>query len=282
MPEPTFFLAGAPKAGTTSLFRCLAQHPDIAVAAIKEPCFFAPEVPVDAATSAHRASWEAYAALFHNAGTRRAIGEGSVAYFSSHSAPASIHARLPHAKILLMLRDPADRLFAHYSAARTSGARHASFGEWLDAEQRAEDARQPRWGAIWAGYYGAHLARYRSIFAPAQIHIELYEHFAASPDDVIARCFSFLDVDPTVTVDHRTRHNETTAPRWPALSKAARAVLEPVLPASAYTRLRGLSRKPRRLTPDREDRARAIALYQNDIASLLQITTHDLTHWLVP
>ena len=41
VPSPTFFLAGAPKAGTTSLFRYLARHPDVAVARVKEPCYFA-------------------------------------------------------------------------------------------------------------------------------------------------------------------------------------------------------------------------------------------------
>ena len=76
MPEPTFILAGAPKSGTTSLFRYLAQHPDIAVAAVKEPCFFAPEVPVDAETDAHRRSWQRYLALFEHAGSARAIGAG--------------------------------------------------------------------------------------------------------------------------------------------------------------------------------------------------------------
>lgn len=65
--EPTFFLVGAPKAGTTSLFRYLGQHPEIAIATIKEPCFFAPEVPVDRVTEMSRRSWDAYLSLFADA-----------------------------------------------------------------------------------------------------------------------------------------------------------------------------------------------------------------------
>ena len=41
---PNFFVVGAPKAGTTSLYHYLDQHPAIYMSPIKEPCFFAPEV----------------------------------------------------------------------------------------------------------------------------------------------------------------------------------------------------------------------------------------------
>ena len=43
---PNFFLAGVPKAGSTSLYRYLDQHPDIYMSPIKEPNFFADEVRV--------------------------------------------------------------------------------------------------------------------------------------------------------------------------------------------------------------------------------------------
>src|SRR5487761_1072864 len=41
---PTFFLVGAPKAGTTSLYHYLGQHPEIYLSPIKEPNYFASEV----------------------------------------------------------------------------------------------------------------------------------------------------------------------------------------------------------------------------------------------
>ena len=43
MPEPNFFIVGAPKAGTTSLYHYLDQHPDIYMSPIKEPCYFSLE-----------------------------------------------------------------------------------------------------------------------------------------------------------------------------------------------------------------------------------------------
>src|SRR4051812_18585104 len=41
---PNFFLAGAPKAGTTSIYHYLDQHPGIFMSAIKEPHYFADEI----------------------------------------------------------------------------------------------------------------------------------------------------------------------------------------------------------------------------------------------
>ena len=282
MPSPTFFLAGAPKAGTTSLFRYLGQHPEIAIASVKEPCYFAPELPVDAATDLHRQSWESYLALFAHAGQARAIGEGSVAYFSSATAAAAIHARLPGARILLMLRDPADRLFAHYSAARVARLTTAPFPEWIADTQRIEAARAPRWGSIHAGLYATHLDRFRACFPDAQIHVAFYEDFTSSPDAVLARIFHFLGVDATVTVDRSARHNVTTVSRAPALARPARAVLSQLLPARTIDRLRILSRTPARLSPSRDDRAHAIALYQHEITALSTMTGRDLSAWLAP
>jgi len=44
MRLPNFFLVGAPKAGTTSLYHYLDQHPEIYMSPIKEPCFFSTEI----------------------------------------------------------------------------------------------------------------------------------------------------------------------------------------------------------------------------------------------
>jgi Sulfotransferase family len=41
---PNFFVVGAGKAGTTSLYHYLRQHPQIYMSPIKEPCYFAAEL----------------------------------------------------------------------------------------------------------------------------------------------------------------------------------------------------------------------------------------------
>src|SRR5215217_7116747 len=44
MTMPNFFIVGAQKAGTTSLYHYLDQHPQIYMSPIKEPCYFSDEI----------------------------------------------------------------------------------------------------------------------------------------------------------------------------------------------------------------------------------------------
>src|SRR5256885_16068929 len=98
MPRPpNFFLAGAPKAGTTSLYHYLDQHPQVFMSPIKEPCYFSDEIrPEHLAAELQRPSglaeylagpmtekrfggpvcrWEDYLRLFERVQGAGAIGE---------------------------------------------------------------------------------------------------------------------------------------------------------------------------------------------------------------
>ena len=113
---PNFFIVGAPKTGTTSLYRYLCQHPQIHMSPVKEPCYFASDVRVERLSDAVQAparrrdeelraylsgpmsgpaptgiitEWADYLKLFQNAGARKAIGEASVCYLWSATAAAT-------------------------------------------------------------------------------------------------------------------------------------------------------------------------------------------------
>ncbi len=150
MPRlPTFFLVGAPKAGTTSLYHYLDQHPQVYMSAIKEPHVFAAEVREEnfdpelrrgiardtrgvrefLSGSMRRkrfsgivADWEGYLRLFADAGAELALGEASACYLWSPTAAERIAGRIPDAKILVMLRNPAERAFSQYLHGVGNGA----------------------------------------------------------------------------------------------------------------------------------------------------------------
>src|SRR5581483_10720192 len=165
---PNFFLVGAPRSGTTSLVRYLEQHRDVYMSPIKEPCFFAPEVldldpavraAFDRDASAVRAyldgpmtekrqdglvlDWTQYLRLFSGATGQTAIGEASMFYLASAQAAGHIHDRIPNARILVMLRDPSERLFSHYLSASVDGAISQPFMEWIDRQDALESERRP-------------------------------------------------------------------------------------------------------------------------------------------
>ena len=105
-------------------------------------------------------SWADYLALFGAVRSQRAVGEATTSYLATPGTAKRIRDRLPHARILMVLRDPVYGLFAYYVAARVAGA-SSSFRAWVEAERTKESARKPIFGVVWEGRYATHLRQYR-------------------------------------------------------------------------------------------------------------------------
>lgn len=115
MALPTFFVIGAPKAGTTSLHTYLDSHPQIQMSAVKEPRYFGGPENGIAYPADHVGSRETYEALFDPAFAVR--GESSTDY-ATHprrtGVPARIKAEVPEARFVYMVRDPVARTLSHH------------------------------------------------------------------------------------------------------------------------------------------------------------------------
>src|SRR5262249_11013082 len=103
---PNFFIVGAPRAGTTSLYIYLKQIPGIYMSPVKEPHYFNHEPG--------ERSRDEYLELFRAADTAVAVGEASVGYLRHPDAPLRIRANVPHAKIIMSLRDPVEKVYSQY------------------------------------------------------------------------------------------------------------------------------------------------------------------------
>lgn len=107
---PDFFIIGAAKAGTTSLYDMLARHPGIFLPARKEPEFFARD-------DLYAEGLENYAWLFEPARPDQLAGEGSTLYSLSPFFPetaARIARHVPRARFVYVLRQPVDRAYSFY------------------------------------------------------------------------------------------------------------------------------------------------------------------------
>ena len=299
---PTFFLAGVPKAGTTSLYFYLAQHPQVFMSPIKEPNFFAaadmlarPGVlrSLERDRSALRAylngprtrpawhdvfEWDDYLTLFRNARGETAIGEASVNYFFQPSAAPAIRAKLPEARLLFMLRDPAERLFSWYlmNLRRYPGT---TFRAWFRAARNPGDA-------VNSGRYATHLARFCAIFPRDQMRMYLYDAFRADARGVLRDMFEFIGVNPDSLIDMSRRHNEARVPRFPVLHRLRQRIFgyTPVarwLPAwmrGALTQL--YTRRAGDLVMDPADRRMVIDYYRDEIERTAALIGRDLSAWL--
>jgi hypothetical protein len=106
---PDFLIPGVQKAGSTTLYRWLSERPDVHMP-VKEPNFFCDD-------DVHRRGLDWYRSLFHDASPGQTIGEASVECLApgrGELAASRIATEIPHAKLVVVLREPIERMRSHY------------------------------------------------------------------------------------------------------------------------------------------------------------------------
>lgn len=190
MALPTFFIIGAPKAGTTSLHLYLDRHPEIQMSANKEPRFFAgPEDGVPYAPG-RVSRLPDYEALFDPTVAMR--GEASTDYATHprrRGAPGRIKELVPGARFLYLVRDPVARTISHYRM------RAAFLGERRPIEQALGDFTDRRSPYIWPSLYASQLERYFEHFSQDRVLVIDQADLLADRRRTLNEIFSFLSVD---------------------------------------------------------------------------------------
>ncbi len=308
---PNFFIAGAPKAGTTSLYHYLDQHPEIFMSPVKEPHYFSAEFREENFEPVRRVrlvranrelqeflrgemtgklfggtitKWEDYLRLFANAGDAKAIGEASPAYLWSATAPNAIGQKIPHAKILILLRDPAERAFSQYHHALANGAVQWSFREHIEHCIHHRSAQIcTYYPFLELGMYAEQVKRYQTRFG-RNVWIGFHADYRHRPLEMYREICSFLGVRENFTPDMSHRHLESQVPRMNWIGKlkgaglwekAARLTPKPVRP---WIR-RALVRKPGTTRMDPGDRRFLVDYYRDDIRKLESLIGRDLPTW---
>jgi hypothetical protein len=217
MPLPTFLLCGAPKAGTTSLYRYVAEHPDVCMSAEKETGFFLENYDegLDWLSSTHYRHYD----------DETAVGESTTGMMASRKAPERIARDLPDARLLFILRDPVDRIYSHFDFHRSAGVlpADASFSSII-----RDEASEWRATQIDLGRYHDHLTRYEQHFDRDQMLVLLFDDLKSRPEAVMQRTYAFLGIDPTYTPNTDRRHNASQQPRSTPVYHALRRVWEPI------------------------------------------------------
>jgi hypothetical protein len=298
--EPNFFIVGAARAGTTSLWHCLRQHPGVFMPKEKEPHYFCDNRPPWATDTL-----ESYLRLFAGVGAERAIGEASTGYLGDPTTAARIHERYPNAKIVIALRHPVDRIYSLYRLNCSFGAEWISpFERALDVEdERAASQRfrqeNPYFQAAYlysrSGYVAEHVARYQRMFAPEQIHVVVFDDLRRNPQATVRGLFDFLGVDPDVKLDVpvenrsvlpasvRVQHRlyKTWRRRFASGENQPPTFGQRAIGIAWYLNLVvGRALGAGRLAPAL--RERILERYRHDIEQTMTLVGRDLRTWLAP
>jgi len=300
---PNFLVIGAARSGTASLYHYLRQHPQIYMCPLNEPNFFALEGlalddcfngPIDRRNVEQYCVRElsAYSALFADSTRARAVGESSPLYLYSSHAPGNIHRHVPHARLIAILRHPADRAYSNFlDYVRVGIEPLREFPNALRAEAdrlRAGWGPWPFWHYTRVGFYAAQLRRYFQLFPREQVRVYLYEDYTADPVRVLQDLFEFLDVDSTFRPDTSVRHNVSGWPRSQTLQAFLhqpgrwRDRLKHLLPARLQRWLGKHVHALNTVKPPLSSalRRELIQLYREDILELQALLQRDLSAWL--
>lgn len=303
------FLVGAAKAGTTSLARHIAAHPKVAELAIKEPGHYCSDLhayefsdaykrlmdwdeeayfaqsPLSSRHLAFVKSSENYQSLIAqaqdaHAGARYFL-DASTAYLYSEQAAVNIAKAYPQGKIIIILRNPAERAYSHYNMACKYGLEKRPVAQAMADEMELGRAR---WGIdecyVELGKYAEGVQRYFDNFNRSNILVLFQEDLNACPERVLADIAQFLSIDPFTAA----RNEEANKAEVPTNAFSAR--LAEAFSGQIRDRIpTGLKKIGKRIlfsAPqplDAEVRSTLVAYFAQDIEKLESLLGIDLNHW---
>lgn len=266
----------------------LAQHPAIFLSPVKEPNHFS-----SASLRAQGLYYDPfvvedesdYLALFADAARYPVRGEASVSYLFYEEACRRIAAFAPHARILVMLRDPVERAFSHYRMDRRLGLVQATFAEVLETAGADGPLALHYQQYVTLGLYADAVERYRRAFSPEQVCIVWFRGFRRDPIAATRRVFRHLDVDPDFLPDVTRARNVGRIPRnrivaalyrWPGVRVGVKRVLSPAGAAWVKDALLPAGEDS---APDPAIRRRLRDLFEPDVRRLEEILGEPRERW---
>jgi hypothetical protein len=296
-PLPDLVVIGVAKAGTTSLFRYLAQHPDVCPSDVKELRYFSTvrygePLPPLADYRRHFA---------HCTGERYRM-EATPGYYAGGRRVADAMAELlPGARVVVSFRDPVQRCWSWFRFVRSTARipKDMSFADYVDRCLRLHEegtdgtrANQAFWG-VGGGCYDTWFEPWREVFGD-RFRVEFFEDVIHDPRSVVEGLASWLEIDVAACAGFRYGvENKTVQYKLKGLQKAALAVnrrserffaAHPELKSAlrgAYYKLNSDAVEPRMDDATRERLGDFYAPHTERLAALLVDSgTVDVPDWL--
>jgi hypothetical protein len=200
-----FILAGAQKSGTTALHYFLAKHPNITMGDQQEIHFFDDEAMFVAQVD-YEQLHKHYPLLLPST----IAGDCTPSYIYHEPASERIRNYNPKIKLLILLRNPVERAFAHWNMQRFKGREPLDFFDAVREEKTriagapADQAR--RFAYVDRGFYAGQLIRLFKFFPREQVKVVKFEEFRENQPDTLTSVFSFLGCPPLRRIRNKDRN----------------------------------------------------------------------------
>lgn len=287
MHKVEFFIVGAPKAGTTSLHYYLDKHPEINMSTIKEPNFFSSEEIIQDNLYYKDAplinDLKDYLRLF-NFDNRQINGEASVSYLFYKSVANKIKNYNKNAKIIIVLRNPIDRAFSHYTMDYTSGYFDYSFEDIIDEKFKKNEAKIYQ-QVLELGMYYEQVKNYYEKFDKKNILILFQEEMKNNTAQSVHKTLQFLNIEVSdeYKLDTNKQLHKHKAPRNYFFKKLYRnnnlkIFIKNFLPITLKESLKNiLVKETKKESLDVKTRHKLLLYYKKDVELLSQFIGKDLS-----
>lgn len=295
---PDFIIPGAAKSGTTTLYQLLSQHPDLFFPpSRKEPFYFSfggekPNYSDQQFNSIPIWETDKYLELFDTATESQLCGEASTSYLYTYEKSLNLlnsfyGEGLKSLKAMVILRNPVDRAYSHYTYLIRNGFENRSFEEAISKEG-IEEWKKKRWGFDYLAYgeYAAQVAAFKE--GIPQTKVWLLEDLKKGSETTDAM-LDFLGVSP-MKFDNSMKANPSGIPKNKGLVNLLRKnplarQIGKALPTNLQSKLKSqrdklmsklLIKEP--INP--ETRQKLTVHFRKDIEKLQDLIDRDLSHWL--
>jgi hypothetical protein len=206
---PDFIIIGAQKGGTTSLYNYLTEHPNIISASTKEVHFF--DHRYHRGLRWYRAHFPTAIEQYYAEHVRKQVfitGEASPGYLFHPLVPKRIANLLPHVRLIVLLRNPVDRLYSQYRHKVALGHEKLPVEEAVAREEerlqgeREKIAMQKKYYSAnfqhfsykTRGRYAEQLEAWFSLFPREQFLIMKSEDMYKDPSAIYKQTLEFLNI----------------------------------------------------------------------------------------
>jgi len=283
-----FFIVGAPKAGTTSLYHYLNEHPQVEMSSQKEPDYFSDKAIHEQGMyyGKNRVNTlDKYESLFvHKESV--VYGEGSVSYLFYDNVAEDIKKYNSNAKIIIMLRNPIDRAFSHYLMDYRLGLVSDSFEDIINKKSNHKNAHLFYQQYIEVSEYTKQIQRYFDNFNEANILIIDYDNFKRDVAGTVNEVYHFLNISTEFVADVKTKYNTFILPKNKGIRLIysfviLRKILTFIFPKLLIKIIRGFlfktDKKPELL---KKTRNQLKQFFSDDVRKLSEVLTQDFSKWI--
>ncbi|MDY6785776.1 MAG: sulfotransferase [Cyanobacteriota bacterium] len=297
MKLPNFLIIGVQKAGTTSIYNYLKQHPQVYMSPVKETNFLEQDWEQrfkDGSRTPNAKkidTFEKYCNLFKGVKDEIAIGEDSPNYLFHYDTSIELIKRyVPQAKLIAVLRNPIERAHSDYlmHVRDAIGEKHKTLLEQVQYSAHKSFVLRK-------GFYGAHLQHFYDNFDREQIQVYLYDDLCKDAVKFMQGMYQFIGADPAFTPDVSKKAQTAAVPKNQFVNKLLRkqnplrvavgSTLKLFLPEEKRQEIRSNlirlnSGDKSNATLSSEERQALVNLYREDILQLQGLIDRDLSAWL--